>query len=103
MLTSPLVRARETCWLAGYGDVPETTDELLEWDYGIYEGPTAATPACSPSRHSRDSVGLDMRGDAVPCSSAWPLGEGEALRSVSAPRPARSCSCGDGGLPAAQN
>ena len=40
VLTSPLVRARDTCRLAGYGEVAEVTDELLEWDYGIYEGRT---------------------------------------------------------------
>jgi broad specificity phosphatase PhoE len=38
VLTSPLSRARDTCALAGYGDVAEITDDLLEWDYGIYEG-----------------------------------------------------------------
>jgi probable phosphoglycerate mutase len=42
VLSSPLSRARETCQLAGYGDVAETTDDLLEWDYGAVEGRTAA-------------------------------------------------------------
>jgi probable phosphoglycerate mutase len=37
-LTSPLARARDTCRLAGYGEGAEVTDDLLEWDYGIYEG-----------------------------------------------------------------
>ncbi len=41
VLTSPLGRARETCGLAGYGNVAETTDDLLEWDYGDYEGRTS--------------------------------------------------------------
>jgi broad specificity phosphatase PhoE len=40
VLTSPLERAAETCRLAGFGDSAETTDALLEWDYGDYEGIT---------------------------------------------------------------
>jgi broad specificity phosphatase PhoE len=42
VLSSPLTRAVETCRLAGLGDVVETRDELLEWDYGEYEGRTTA-------------------------------------------------------------
>ena len=38
VLTSPLRRARETCELAGFGDVARPRDELAEWDYGEYEG-----------------------------------------------------------------
>lgn len=40
--TSPLVRARETCELAGFGDRADTWDALMEWDYGAYEGMTPA-------------------------------------------------------------
>ncbi len=38
VLCSPLRRASETCRLAGYGQAAEVTDDLLEWDYGVYEG-----------------------------------------------------------------
>lgn len=38
VLSSPLSRALETCRLAGLAERAETRDELLEWDYGKYEG-----------------------------------------------------------------
>ena len=38
VLSSPLSRALETCRLAGYGDEVELCDDLMEWDYGDYEG-----------------------------------------------------------------
>jgi broad specificity phosphatase PhoE len=38
VFTSPLVRARRTCELAGFGSVAEIEGDLVEWDYGEYEG-----------------------------------------------------------------
>ncbi|MFE5678294.1 histidine phosphatase family protein [Streptomyces erythrochromogenes] len=40
--TSPLLRASESCDLAGFGARAEPWDALLEWDYGDYEGMTPA-------------------------------------------------------------
>ena len=67
VLTSPLVRARETSRLAGYGEVAEPTHELLEWDYGIYEGRTTE----------------DIR-KAEPGWSIWtsPVPQGESVEQV---------------------
>jgi broad specificity phosphatase PhoE len=38
VFTSPLRRARRTCELAGFGTVAEIDPNLLEWNYGDYEG-----------------------------------------------------------------
>ncbi len=40
--SSPLQRALSTCRLAGFGDHVETDADLLEWNYGDYEGKTSA-------------------------------------------------------------
>ncbi len=38
VFTSPLQRAARTCELAGFGGAAEVDRDLLEWDYGKYEG-----------------------------------------------------------------
>jgi len=42
IMTSPLQRAARTCELAGFGAVAEVETDLLEWNYGRYEGRTSA-------------------------------------------------------------
>ncbi len=68
VLTSPLTRARETCRLAGLASGAQTDANLIEWDYGIYEGRT--TP--------------DIRRE-TPGWSVWlsPITGGESLGQVS--------------------
>lgn len=65
VLYSPLSRAAETCRLAGLGEGAVATPEVVEWDYGDYEGRTTA----------------DIRGER-PAWSLWsdgcPGGEGAA-------------------------
>ncbi len=38
VFTSPLVRAAHTCELAGFAKVAEVDRDLVEWDYGQFEG-----------------------------------------------------------------
>lgn len=69
VLTSPLERALETCRLAGLGDRCETRADLVEWDYGDYEGTT--TP--------------EIR-ETVPGWTVWthPVPDGETAAEVGA-------------------
>ena len=42
VFTSPLQRASKTCELAGFGAVAEVDRDLLEWDYGRFDGMTTS-------------------------------------------------------------
>ena len=42
VFTSPLQRARKTCELSGFGSKAEIDRDLVEWNYGEYEGRTSA-------------------------------------------------------------
>jgi broad specificity phosphatase PhoE len=59
VLTSPLQRARRTCELAGFGPRAQDEPNLLEWDYGSYEGRTTA-------EIQRDRPGWSLFRDGVP-------------------------------------
>lgn len=69
VFVSPLSRARRTCELAGYLDQAENCDDLLEWDYGDYEGITTK----------------EIR-ETVPGWTVWdaPIPNGESIDQVSA-------------------
>jgi len=67
VLSSPLQRARETCRLAGYSDCAEIEPDLLEWDYGAFEG--LSTPEIRQSHPN-----WNLWNDGVP--------EGETVEQV---------------------
>ena len=59
VFTSPLERARRTCELAGFGPVASIDPNLLEWDYGAYEGKT-------PAEIHRERPGWEIFRDGCP-------------------------------------
>lgn len=69
VLTSPLRRARDTAELAGLGGRAQVCDDLVEWDYGDYEGRRTS----------------DIRAE-IPGWTVWthPIVGGESLEQVGA-------------------
>ncbi len=63
VLTSPLLRARQTCTLAGWGEAAEVDPDLAEWDYGAFEGLTT-------SEIRNDHPGWDLFADGAPGGEA---------------------------------
>lgn len=59
VFTSPLQRARRTCELAGFGVQAEILHDLIEWNYGRYEG--VRTPDIQ-----RERPGWDLFRDGCP-------------------------------------
>jgi probable phosphoglycerate mutase len=81
VLSSPKRRALETARLAGFGHRVEIDDDLLEWDYGEYEGLTteqirADRPGWSiwngppPGGETADQVGERVRRVILRCETA---------------------------------
>jgi len=69
VLTSTLERARRTAEIAGFGGVAEPDPELMEWDYGDYDGKTTA-------EIQRENPGWSLFRDGCP--------GGESLAEVAA-------------------
>ena len=69
VFTSPLHRASRTCELAGFGEVAQTDSDLLEWDYGRFEGKLSA-------EIQQDRPGWELYRDGCP--------DGESSQDVAA-------------------
>jgi probable phosphoglycerate mutase len=99
VLTSPLRRARETCELAGLAERAQIDPDLMEWNYGDYEGLTsdqihAHHPAWTifndggPGGETPEQVGVRVdrviaRVRAVSCDAAL-FAHGHVLRVLAA-------------------
>ena len=96
VLSSPLSRARETCRLAGLAGPAEVTDDLVEWDYGAYEGRrTADPPGAAGWSIWRDGVpgARALRTSALVPIGSWPGCGGWVGRSSCSAMPISSgCS-----------
>ena len=88
VLVSPLQRARRTAELAGFGEQAEVDPDLIEWDYGEFEGLTTA-------EIRRRRPGWDLFRDGCPGGeSVEDVGAGPiaSSRGCDRSRAGRSCS-----------
>jgi probable phosphoglycerate mutase len=69
VLASPLRRAWRTCELSGWGELARIDDDLVEWNYGAYEGMT-------PEEIRRQHPGWEIFRDGCP--------QGESISDVTA-------------------
>src|SRR4029450_10072807 len=92
VLTSPLLRARETCDLAGLGERAEVRADLVEWNYGDLEGLTHGEIEAPGPRHGPS---------APPTSSSGPPAISRAPRAKSSPPATRGGSSGGTAAPVA--
>ena len=102
VLSSPLLRARRTAELAGYAS-PETDADLVEWDYGDYEGittpeiqerfqpewsvwthPTPGGESAEQVTERMDRVVARLREATADGSDALVFGHGHGLRALAA-------------------
>jgi broad specificity phosphatase PhoE len=71
VFTSPLQRARRTCELAGFGAEAKVDNDLVEWNYGEYEG--LRTPEIHAKRPGWQLFRDGCPGLATtPFGAAWP-------------------------------
>ena len=100
VLCSPMQRARETCELAGLGHKAVIDSDLVEWNYGEYEGLTPeqiheSAPGWlifrdgCPGGEAPEQVGAPV--DRVIARRAQPKATSRCLRTVT------SCACSERG------
>jgi broad specificity phosphatase PhoE len=92
VFTSPMQRARETCAIAGYGDVAVVEPGLMEWNYGESEGKTTKEMRekygpewsvwSSPIVGGEAVEHVGERADGVIAKALAAVGEGSASKAV---------------------
>ena len=87
VFTSPLQRAARTCALAGFGDRAKLDPDLLEWNYGDYEGRKSSEILRPALAGSCSATGARMA-SSRPMSAPAPIASSRAFARRTT---ARSC------------